>query len=142
MYRAMKLKELRQLKGVTQGEIADKLNITVQVVSRYENNLREPDIQTLCALADYFQVSIDELVGHNQITDEHRSFEDQILIDVACLSDRNKDRLRSTLFNNDELSLIEEYACLPKDDQLRLRKIMRALKNVAAAEQISETDCV
>ena len=137
----MKLKELRQLKGVTQGEIADKLNITVQVVSRYENNLREPDIQTLCALADYFQVSIDELVGHAPKTDENRSFEDQFLIYVACLSDSNKDRLRSTLFNHDELSLIEEYAYLSKDDQLRLRKIMRALKNVSGEEQLTGKDC-
>lgn len=137
----MKIKELRQLRNVTQSDIADALHVTNKVISKYERDLREPDIQTLCALADYFHVSIDELVEHTTVADETRSFEEQILIDVVCLSDHYKDRIRNILFNRDELSCIEEYAGLPKDDQLRLRKIMRTLKKVSDAEVIAGKDC-
>lgn len=136
----MKIKELRHLKGISQNDIADALGLTNQVISRYENNLREPNIQTLCALADYFHVSIDELVGHTPVTDETHSSEDQILIDVMHLSDHNKDRIRDTLFSRNDLSFIAEYTCLTKDDQLRLRKIMRALKIVSDAEAMPRKD--
>lgn len=131
----IRLKELRRLKGVTQGEIANALNITSQVVSRYENNLREPDIQTLCALADYFCVSIDELLGHAVLIDNDRSSEEQLIVEAACLSAGSKEQLRHILFSEDEIKLIEEYNSLTKDDQLRLREIMRALRRATQEEK-------
>ena len=61
----MKLRELRQQKGVTQKEVATAVGCTATVYSRYEREEREPDISTLCSLADYFEVSIDSLIGYS-----------------------------------------------------------------------------
>lgn len=59
-----RLKRLRELKGISQKELANELgNINQQTISNYEVGVREPDIQTLIKLADYFGVSIDYLVG-------------------------------------------------------------------------------
>ena len=60
----MKLRELRKQKGVTQKEVADAIGCTATVYSRYERGEREPDISTLCSLADYFEVSTDTLIGY------------------------------------------------------------------------------
>ena len=60
----MKLRELRRQKGVTQKEVATAVGCTATVYSRYEREEREPDISTLCSLADYFKVSIDSLIGY------------------------------------------------------------------------------
>lgn len=60
----MKLRELREQKGVTQKEVADAIGCTATVYSRYERGEREPDISTLCSLADYFKVSTDALIGY------------------------------------------------------------------------------
>lgn len=59
----MKLRELREQKGVTQKEVATAVGCTSTVYSRYERGEREPDITTLCRLADYFGVSVDYIVG-------------------------------------------------------------------------------
>ena len=60
----MKLRELRTQKGVTQKDVAIAVGCTPTVYSRYERGEREPDISTLCELADYFEVSIDALIGY------------------------------------------------------------------------------
>lgn len=60
----MKLRELREQKGVTQKEVATAIGCTATVYSRYEREEREPDISTLCSLADYFEVSTDTLIGY------------------------------------------------------------------------------
>ena len=60
----MKLRELREQKGVTQKKVADAIGCTATVYSRYERGEREPDISTLCSLADYFEVSTDTLIGY------------------------------------------------------------------------------
>ena len=60
----MKLRELRKQKGVIQKEVADAIGCTATVYSRYERGEREPDISTLCSLADYFEVSTDVLIGY------------------------------------------------------------------------------
>ena len=60
----MKLRELREQKGVTQKEVATAIGCTATVYSRYEREEREPDISTLCNLADYFEVSTDVLIGY------------------------------------------------------------------------------
>ena len=60
----MKIKELREKQGITQTELASKLDIGNVTYSRYEIGKREPDIQTLCKIADYYGVSLDYLCEH------------------------------------------------------------------------------
>ena len=62
----MRLKELRAEKGTTQKEVAEFICCSPLVYSRYEREEREPDIDALCKLADYFGVSIDYLVGREK----------------------------------------------------------------------------
>ena len=61
-----KLKELRTLKGLTQKELADKLHVSFQTVSKWENGENEPDIATLKELASMFNCSVDYLIGQDE----------------------------------------------------------------------------
>ena len=58
-----KINELRKTKNVTQEELAAELGVTAAAVSKWENGYTLPDILMLCALADYFGVTTDELLG-------------------------------------------------------------------------------
>lgn len=63
-----KILELRKQKNITQEELAAELGVTAAAVSKWENGYTLPDILMLCALADYFEVTTDELLGrHTQI---------------------------------------------------------------------------
>ena len=57
--------ELRKQKNVTQEDLAAELGVTAAAVSKWENGYTLPDVLMLCALADYFQVTTDELLGRN-----------------------------------------------------------------------------
>lgn len=59
---AKNIKFYRRQIGLTQQELAEKLNGKKSLVSNYENGYSTPDIFTLCKLADIFDVSLDELV--------------------------------------------------------------------------------
>lgn len=59
----MRLKELRESKGVKQKEVAKFINKTVQAYSYYERNERKPDPETLSKLAEYFNVPIEYLLS-------------------------------------------------------------------------------
>jgi len=53
---------LRKAVGMSQAKLADKLYVTPQAVSRWENNETEPDLETLQKLADIFNVSVEEII--------------------------------------------------------------------------------
>ncbi len=57
------LRELRELKGVSQAQVARAAGITETGYQNYEVSRRTPTLEKLLALADYFNVSIDYLVG-------------------------------------------------------------------------------
>ncbi len=59
----VRLKELRQEKGIGQVELAREIGVSKGVISLWENGLREPGMNSLILLARYFSVSIDYLVG-------------------------------------------------------------------------------
>ena len=59
----MRLKELRKQRGVSQLRLAMDLGLSQNTVSRYETGEREADYRTLILLRDYFNVSIDYLLG-------------------------------------------------------------------------------
>lgn len=66
MYKEMlgaKLKEARKKAGYTQQEVEIHTDISRQVLSHYETGKREPNIETLAKLSDFYEVSIDWLVG-------------------------------------------------------------------------------
>ena len=58
-----RLRELRQNKGLSQSQLAYALNISKSAISMYELGKREPDLETLECIADYFNVDINYLVG-------------------------------------------------------------------------------
>ena len=62
----MRLKELRTEKGATQREVAEVIGCAKSTYPKYEREEREPDIDALCRLADYFGVTIDYLVGREK----------------------------------------------------------------------------
>ena len=64
-----RLKELRRKHGLTQQQLADVLGVVRSTVSGYENGTIEPKQHTLTKLADYFQVSFDELIVLDHILD-------------------------------------------------------------------------
>ena len=58
-----RLKKLRKMRRISQLKLAMDLNMNQNTISRYENLEREADYETLIKIADYFDVSIDYILG-------------------------------------------------------------------------------
>lgn len=61
-----RLKKLRKTRNISQLKLALDLSMNQNTISRYENMEREADYETLIRLADYFDVSIDYLLGRTE----------------------------------------------------------------------------
>ncbi len=61
-----RLKEIRKQKHISQVRLSMELNLAQNTLSQYETGAREPDFQTLVAIADYFNVSVDYLLGRTE----------------------------------------------------------------------------
>ena len=64
------LRSLRLDKRVTQEELAERIGVTGQAVSKWERDECYPDITLLPSLANYFDVTVDELLGMSEIKDK------------------------------------------------------------------------
>jgi len=60
-----RLKELRNVKGVTQKGMAEFLGMLEQSYQKYEYGQREPNFETTIKLADFFDVTLDYLLGRS-----------------------------------------------------------------------------
>ena len=68
-----RIKVERQKKGISQAALGDMLQVTQQAVAKWEKNLSEPDSQLLIKLSEVFGVSVDYLLGREDITPEERA---------------------------------------------------------------------
>ena len=90
-----KIKELRSEKGITQTELASYLKISARAVGYYENGEREPDYDTLLKIAEYFDVSIDYLLG--RVTNPMSNADFHVGLsrkEEGSLSDEEKQQIR------------------------------------------------
>ncbi len=79
----------RKRLGLTQDQLAEKLGVTAQAVSKWENDQSCPDIATLPLLADIFGISVDELLGRGSTdSGEQKVHEGEIVTDME--EDGNK----------------------------------------------------
>jgi len=69
-----KIKELRTKKGILQQDLADALNVSKSTVAMWETNKREPNADTLAAIATFFNVPAGYLLGDDSISDIYLSW--------------------------------------------------------------------
>lgn len=83
------LKTIRNKNGISQQTLASAIGLTQQSVNMYENHKIEPDIDTLIEMANYFNVTVDYLIGR---TDENGNVlvENTLLKRYASLSKNEK----------------------------------------------------
>lgn len=58
------IRAMRREKGLTQEQLAEVMGVSTASVSKWENGIAAPELSMLAALADYFEMSIDALIGH------------------------------------------------------------------------------
>lgn len=61
------LRKIRMLKGLTQSQVARELNISRSSLGNYENDIIVPSLFNLVKLAEYYNCSIDSLIGFDTI---------------------------------------------------------------------------
>lgn len=97
------LKALRKEHGLKRSELASATGIHPSTLANYENGTREAPYEVLILLADYFHVSVDELLGREMPTfskndEPNVSNEEKIIIKkYRSLSIRDKERLKDYL---------------------------------------------
>jgi transcriptional regulator with XRE-family HTH domain len=92
MILGQRLKQLRKQRGLSQQEVANRLKINRVTYSQYEVNRRQPDYETLNKIADFYQVSLDYLVGRTddpQGTVDHKNF--KVTTDIIEFLEKSND---------------------------------------------------
>lgn len=92
------LKLLRQEYGISQQRLAEAIGVSQPSINKYENHNIEPEIEILKRMADYFNTSIDFIVGHTDIRRriEHtdvfhlNQFETEIITRFRSLDEEEK----------------------------------------------------
>ncbi|GET12092.1 hypothetical protein SN811_05920 [Ligilactobacillus agilis] len=114
-----RLKELRKQKGLTLVELGKEVNLANNTLRRYERGIREPNISMLIKLADYFNVTVDYLIGRepkNEVIKSYRYYtinENYALkelgvtaptSEIPILDESEFEALKYSLESNDRLS--------------------------------------
>lgn len=99
-----RVKKLRKQNNITQGELAEKMNVTPTGVSYWESGKAIPNYETLQRLANYFNVSIDYLTGN----DYSKNDDDEILFRKIDKVDENKKALLMDILNKTVESFIDD----------------------------------
>ena len=102
------LRLLRKENAISQQKLADAISMSQQSINQYENHDTEPDILTLCKLADYFNTSVDFIIGHTDIKDPF-------------------DNTEAYHLNADEGDLIAKYRALSPKERACVAQVVETL---------------
>lgn len=79
-----KILMLRKEHNITQEKLAAEMGVSIAAVSKWENRNSMPDIVMLCALADFFEVTTDELLGRNKMEEFLVCDDARVVRDALC----------------------------------------------------------
>ena len=77
------LQDLREDRDITRKDLATALNISISTLGMYEQGRREPNIDMLIKMANFFDVSIDFLVGRS-----YKNENNEVLVDALHLKNQ------------------------------------------------------
>ncbi len=136
-----KLKKLRQSKDLTQEEVATHLGISFQAISKWERCEGYPDITMLPILANYYQVTVDELIGMDEISSANKLDAINLLWKENRQAGKHRENvalMRDALksYPNNALLLIQLSASLERLDGTESEKREYLKESIAVQEQI------
>lgn len=102
------LKLLRKMHGISQQRLADAIHVSQPSINKYENHNVEPDLEILARMADYFNTSVDYIIGH---TDVQRRIE----------------HMEEYHLNQREAELITRFRSLTETEQLCVDVVVQTL---------------
>ena len=91
------IKRLRKTKGLSQEELAIKMNVVRQTISKWENGLSVPDSSMLISLADELDTSVSELLGETlsePIADDLKTISEKLEVINLQLAKRNAEKIK------------------------------------------------
>ena len=96
---SLNIKYLRKKKGLSQKELAKELNCTNTTISNWEVGIRVPESIDLPMIAEYFGVSIDDLLTKDLMNEEiHSNKKDKVILDnIKLLTDEEKEKILSII---------------------------------------------
>ncbi len=112
-----RIKELRKIKKLTQKQLAKKINVDCSTVTKWETGKANPDFEKQLFLADFFNVSVDYLLGRtekNTISIENDTPKENII--VYC----RKGETTQVELSQDKMNLILKMIDAIKDDDVNL----------------------
>ena len=91
------IKRLRKAKGLSQEELAIKMNVVRQTISKWENGLSVPDSSMLISLADELDTTVSELLGETlsePIADDLKTISEKLEVINLQLAKRNAEKIK------------------------------------------------
>lgn len=94
---ADRIQSIRKAKGMSQEELADKVGVSRQAVSKWESEQATPDLDKIVIMSDVFEVTTDYLLkGIEPVkSDDHKTMAD--VIDQKVLTEKNGKRAKTAL---------------------------------------------
>lgn len=92
------LRELRSEQGLTQAQVAERLNVSNRSVSRWENGATMPDFDLLMQLSDCYNIEVGELLDGERKTDSTQGDSAETLIKAADYQNAEKITYTKKLF--------------------------------------------
>lgn len=128
----MILKELRKKKGVSQEDAAKALGITLRTYQNYEYGQREPNIEMILKLSDYFNVSTDYLLGREkkkspEMTSEDTRFEEELLSIYRSMPEE----YRKLLYDSIRAAVLQNHS--PEQIRSDIKKVIFDMLSVHKA---------
>ena len=93
------LKDLRREKGITQEQLAEELGVSGRTISRWENGNNMPDISLLVEIADYFDVSIPEIIKGERKSEEMKEESKEVAETMSYYAKAEKEQLVKSIRN-------------------------------------------
>lgn len=93
------LKELRREKGITQEQLADELGVSGRTISRWETGSNMPDISLLVEIAEFFDVSIPEIIKGERKSENMREEVKEVAETMSDYANAEKARLLKSMRN-------------------------------------------
>ncbi len=107
-----KLKQLRQSKGWSQGQVAMKIDVDMQRISKYERGVLNPTTELALKLADLFEVSLDYMLRNEENSASNRIKNPKILKQLEEIDNLPEDKQRSVV------ALLEAFIKQQKFEEL------------------------